>query len=207
MPPTESLVAFLLATLLLAVTPGPGMVHAAAETAASGRAGGRRAAIGYLAGGLVHLAAATLGAGALVAAWPAAAEALRLIGAAWLAWTGLRRLRGRDDAPGRAAPRPSRPSPGFRDAFAVEALNPTSLLFFLAFLPPFADPAAGLPVAVQILVLGLVANLVFSLGDLVAVEFAHRILRAAGAGTRAMRHLGGLAMVALAAAIALDRPA
>ena len=203
MPPTESLVAFLLATLLLAVTPGPGMVHAAAETAASGRAGGRRAALGYLAGGLTHLAAATLGAGALVTAWPAAAEVMRLVGAAWLAWTGLRRLRGRDEA----AVAPARRSPGFRDAFAVEALNPTSLLFFLAFLPPFADPAAGLPVAVQILVLGLVANLVFSLGDLLAVEFAHRILGAAGAGTRAMRHLGGLAMIALAAAIALDRPA
>ncbi|MEX2631029.1 MAG: LysE family translocator [Tistlia sp.] len=147
MPSADLLIPFFLASAVFACVPGPGMFYAAAQTLAAGRKAGWWSALGFHIAGLGHIAAAAFGVSALLAAVPALFTAMKLVGAAYLIWLGVRYLRGgRSSVP---APRRT-PAPtalkALRDSVVVEALNPKSALFHLAFLPQFTDPAAGLPI-------------------------------------------------------------
>jgi threonine/homoserine/homoserine lactone efflux protein len=111
--------------------------------------------LGLVAGGIVHLTAATLGISALLAATPRGLDALTWAGAAYLAWLGWREL---------AAPRSVEdhgPAPLrrrrelFRQGFLVNLLNPKAVLFFLAFLPQFVR-TDGVDPRLQVLALGAV---------------------------------------------------
>lgn len=138
------LAAFAAASLVLAVTPGPGVLFIVARTLAAGRRAGLAAVAGVAAGNFANAVAASLGVAALVAAWPPAYTALRVAGGCYLLWMALQAWR---------APAGEAPAPG-RQAFWVALLNPKTMLFFAALLPPFLDPAAS-PVA-QSLLLGAV---------------------------------------------------
>ena len=116
-------------------------------------------------GTVVHVVAAALGLSALLVSSAAAFAVVKYAGAAYLVALGLRRLLGR--SPERAATGPARlPSPAraFRQGVVVNVLNPKTALFFLAFLPPFLDPARG-PLFGQVLVLGLTFILLGLLSD------------------------------------------
>ena len=140
----ESLfLAFLATSLVLAVTPGPGVVYIVARTAAQGRPAGLASVAGVALGNLCNALAASLGLAALFAASATAFTIVRLAGAAYLVYLGIRMLRPLDpaaQAPALGAPALSRI---FRDGFAVALLNPKTALFFAALLPQFIDPSGS----------------------------------------------------------------
>lgn len=203
---------FFAAALLLAITPGPGIFYVAARTLAGGRAEGIASSFGTGLGGMVHVVAGALGVSALVLASAELFTVLKLAGAAYLVWLGLRTVIAarRDKASvlegGHVAP-PVGAGHAFREGVLVEALNPKTAAFFLAFLPQFVDVAAG-PVALQFVVLGFVSVFLNTLGDLVAVALAGRIRQGAAARPNLvsrLRQASGWAMVALGVGLSLAR--
>jgi threonine/homoserine/homoserine lactone efflux protein len=137
---------------------------------------------------------------------------LKLAGAAYLIWIGLRTVQAaRRDArtvleSGLAAP-PIGPRRAFREGILVEALNPKTAAFFLAFVPQFVDPAAG-HVAVQFVVLGTVSVALNTAADIVVAVAASGIRDDAAARPtliRRLREASGGAMIALGLGLALAR--
>src|SRR5436190_3862743 len=90
MPDLTQLALYFAAALLLAVTPGPGIFYVAARTLAGGRAEGAASSFGTGLGGMVHILAGSLGVSAIVLASTELFTALKLIGAIYLVWLGLR---------------------------------------------------------------------------------------------------------------------
>ncbi|SFD90107.1 LysE family translocator [Roseivivax sediminis] len=150
LPDAGTLLAFLGAALALNLTPGADVMFALASGAGGGRRVGVAAALGVSLGCLVHVALTAAGVAALLAAHPAAFDAIRYAGAAYLIWLAIRAWRA-GPATGEAGAR------GIGRAVArgalTNVLNPKVALFILAFLPQFADPARG-PVWAQMLALG-----------------------------------------------------
>lgn len=209
MPSTDLLLPFFVAAAVFACVPGPGMFYAAARTLASGRKAGWWSALGFHIAGLGHIAAAAFGVSTLLAVVPALFTGMKLLGAACLIWLGigyLRSARTRGSAPRQSrAPTAQR---ALRDSIVVEALNPKSALFHLAFLPQFTDPSADLPVWAQIVVLGVIVNALFSLTDAIPIELSHAVatrLRSSQRLVRALRRLGGGVLIALGVNLALAR--
>ena len=164
------------------------------------------AALGIHAGGYVHVMAAALGLSAIFRHVPEAYLAVKIAGALYLIWLGIRLVAVTPVAT--AAPRLVRRTArqAFFQSVAVEVLNPKAALFFIAFLPQFVDPGAALPVGIQLLVLGTVVNLAFSSADLVVVVLAGKAasaVRSSGLGLRIARALGGSILVGLGARLAL----
>ena len=212
MPDITQLALFSAAAFLLAITPGPGLFYVAARTLSGGRAEGVASSFGTGLGGMVHVIAGSLGVSAIVLASAEWFTALKLIGAAYLVWIGVRTIQAaRRDAlatlaGGIAAP-PVGARRAFREGVLVEALNPKTAAFFLAFVPQFVDATAG-NVAVQFALLGFVCVALNTLADLV-VAFAAGGVRAGAAARpgliRRLREGSGAAMVALGLGLVLVR--
>ncbi|MEY4984747.1 MAG: hypothetical protein RIR62_3013 [Pseudomonadota bacterium] len=172
------LLAFIPAALALNLTPGADMMFTLAQGLRNGPRAGLAANAGIAAGGMVHTVIAGLGLGALVAAHPVAFDAIRWAGVAYLLYLAVQSLRGGAPDQGRdVAARPL--GRVFLDGMLVNLLNPKVILFILAFLPQFVDPAR--PVLAQFLTLGAA----FALGGLV-VNGAVAIF-AGGVGQRLAR--------------------
>lgn len=169
MPDLHGLLLFIGAGILLNLTPGVDMLYILGQAASRGIRAGLIANAGVCAGCSVHIAAATLGVSAVLATSATAFTVLKLIGAAYLIYLGLRlwgaTLRRRSavaTAPQAvprtvrdAAPAAARSSMAiFRGGFLTNALNPKVALFFLAFLPQFIAPGASAK-SVAMLLLGL----------------------------------------------------
>ena len=162
---------FIIAGLLLNLTPGPDVLYVVANGLRRGRRAGVVAALGITAGCFVHIAAAAIGLSALVAASSTAFTVLKWLGAAYLLYVGGALLLSRRGAePGHETPDliadsedPARATgikplkSVFVQGFWTNALNPKVALFFLAFLPQFIAP--GAPHKAQAFVLlGLLFN-------------------------------------------------
>jgi threonine/homoserine/homoserine lactone efflux protein len=208
----SQLALYIAAAALLAVTPGPGIFYVAARTLAGGRAEGVASSFGTGLGGMVHVAAGSLGVSAIVLASAELFTALKLIGAAYLVWIGVRTIRSarREAAPMLAeipAAPPVGPRRAFREGALVEALNPKTAAFFLAFVPQFLDPAAG-HVALQFMLLGVISVALNTLADLVVACAAGGIRDGAAARPALIARLraaSGAAMVALGLGLAFAR--
>src|SRR5438309_8023236 len=129
LPALNQFALYLAAALLLAVTPGPGIFYVAARTLAGGRAEGVASSFGTGLGGMVHVLAGSLGVSVVVLASAELFTALKLIGAAYLVWLGVRTIRiarreASADPEGGAAAPPAGPGRAFREGVLVEALNP-----------------------------------------------------------------------------------
>ncbi|MBK8439516.1 MAG: LysE family translocator [Rhodobacter sp.] len=153
------LLAFLPAALALNLTPGADMMFCLGQGLRGGWRAGQAANLGIAAGGMVHVTLAALGLAAVLKAHPAAFEAVRWAGVAYLLWLAWKALKAGPVRPARVAP--ASVVRVFREALVVNLLNPKVALFILAFLPQFVDTAR--PVVPQFLTLGLV----FSAGGLV----------------------------------------
>ena len=208
MPDTELLIAFLLATAVFAYMPGPSTLYAAAQTIARGRRGGLLASLGIHLGGYVHVAAAALGLAVLFDAVPVLYGAMKLAGAVYLLWLGLRFIVARE-TPGLPGSVPVRsPHRAFWESATVEILNPKTAIFYVAFLPQFTDPGALLPLWAQLLALGTFVNLMFSSADLLCVLLAERItasVRRSPAAGRWANRLGGGILIGLGVNLAVSR--
>ena len=203
---------YIAAAFLLAVTPGPGIFYVAARTLAGGRAEGVASSFGTGLGGMVHVAAGSLGVSAIVLASAELFTALKLVGAAYLVWIGIRTIQSARQGAGPmlgdmpAAP-PVGPRRAFREGALVEALNPKTAAFFLAFVPQFLDPAAG-HVALQFMLLGVISVALNTLADLVVACGAGAIRDGAAARPALIARLraaSGAGMVALGVGLAFAR--
>jgi len=154
-----TLLAFLPAALALNLTPGADMMFCLGQGLKGGWRAGQAANLGIALGGMVHVTLAALGLAAVLKTHPAAYEAVRWAGVAYLLWLAWRALRSGPARPTAVARAPI--ARVFRDALVVNLLNPKVILFILSFLPQFVDPTR--PVIPQFLTLGLV----FSAGGLV----------------------------------------
>jgi threonine/homoserine/homoserine lactone efflux protein len=201
-----SLVAFLIAALVLAVTPGPSITYVVARTVAGGRSEGLASCIGTGIGGLLHVLAAALGLSLLVAESALAFGLLKYLGAAYLVYLGVRLLLRQDAAfvlPGVKAQGAAR---ALREGILVEALNVKTALFFLAFLPQFVTPA--MPLAPQLVLLGSVCVVLNTLADVAAVFAAQKLLSsgpARAARARLLKRASGMTIMGLGAFLALAR--
>jgi len=201
-----TLLAFLFAAVVLAITPGPGIAYVVARTVAGGRSEGLASCFGTGLGGLLHVLAAALGLSLLVAQSAIAFNIVKYIGAAYLIYLGVRLLMQKEQT-FKATPIAAQ---GVRRALfegvAVEALNVKTALFFLAFLPQFVSP--GEPLVPQLVLLGSVCVALNTLVDVVAVFTANRLLRsgvARAARARLMTRMSGITMLGLGAYLALAR--
>lgn len=150
--PAADLATFLIAGIVLNLTPGADVMFATASGLSAGPRAGAAAGVGVGLGGLLHVTLAALGLSALLAAVPSALLALKIAGAAyllWLAWNAWRA-----GAPDLPAPVDLSPARAMWRGFLVNAFNPKVALFILAFLPQFTDPARG-PIWQQIALLGV----------------------------------------------------
>lgn len=166
----DLLPAFLVAALALNFTPGADMMFVTAQSISGGRGPGLAAALGVGAGAIVHAGLAALGLAALVAAQPLAFEVIRYAGAGYLVWIAIQMIRRPPDLSAKAAPARTDLRRAFRQGLATNLLNPKVIVFMLAFLPQFADPARG-GLGLQVFLLGLL----FGLGGtlvLIAVALA-----------------------------------
>jgi threonine/homoserine/homoserine lactone efflux protein len=155
LPTATTLALFTGATLALFVMPGPATMYLMARAIGQGRAAGLASAIALAAGDVVHVLAATVGLSALLTASAPTFTAVKLAGAAYLVWVGVRTWRsGATGAEQATVSSGQSVAEIFREGFLVEVLNPKTALFFLAFVPQFVDPARG-AVWVQFLTLGI----------------------------------------------------
>jgi threonine/homoserine/homoserine lactone efflux protein len=201
MPAPETLAVFALASLALIAFPGPSVFYILARSFAGGRRAGLVSMLGVETGGLVHVAAATLGLSALLASSAVAFGVVKYAGAAYLIWLGISRLRTKE-AP-ELPPMPD--GQVFRQGVLVNVLNPKTALFFLAFLPQFVDPEAG-AASLQAAILGLLFVAIAFVSDgiyaLVGGSVAERIRRSP-AVRRRLDRASGAVLIGLGAVAAL----
>jgi threonine/homoserine/homoserine lactone efflux protein len=150
--PFNELPVFLAATLALNLTPGQDVMFVVAKSLGGSVRTGIAASLGISAGILVHALLATLGAAALLTAWPPLAKLLQAAGAFYLLWLAANTwLAGPVQLT--EEPRPERVGAVVAQGFVTNVLNPKVALFFLLFLPQFVEPAA--PLVPQLLFLSV----------------------------------------------------
>jgi threonine/homoserine/homoserine lactone efflux protein len=180
-PTLDNFLLFVVASVLLVLTPGPNLLYLVSRTLAQGRAAGLVSLAGTSTGFLVHICAAALGLSAVLIAVPVAYDVLRWAGAAyllWLAWDSIRT--GAAVGAGglfttRRLPE-ARPAALYRMGLFTSILNPKVALFYLALFPQFVAPERG-SVLGQSLVLGLVQIVIALIGDTLFIFAAARVAR------------------------------
>lgn len=191
LPAWPSLWGFVAASLLLTLTPGPGVLYIVSRSLMHGRRDGLTAVLGIAAGNLLNAVAASTGLAALFAISPLAFDLVKFAGAAWLVWLGIRMWRDEGRAAADkvvAAPSTSRL---FRDGLLVALLNPKTTLFFAAFLPQFVTSRKSamqqsLALGMLFVLIALVTDGLYALG----AGSASRLL--SSTGTRRLgRRLAG----------------
>ena len=205
MPSASTLALFGLAALGLLVVPGPAVLYIVTRSIHQGRAAGLVSVLGVATGSLVHVTAAALGLSALLMSSAVAFEAVKLIGAAYLIWLGIRILQGRDAQEVPEEVQTANLVRAYAQGVVVNVLNPKTALFFLAFLPQFVDPQAG-GTAPQLLVLGVVFVALGIVSDGTYALVASRLggwLLARPAFARNRRYVTGGVFITLGAAAAL----
>ncbi|MBY4893220.1 LysE family translocator [Rhodobacteraceae bacterium N5(2021)] len=208
MPPVELLVPFLAATAIFAFTPGPGMLYMAVQTIAHGAKAGWLSSIAFHLASYLHIFAAAFGVIVLLKTVPVVLVVLKVIGGFYLIWMGIRLWkRPSSDVPTVQSSDAQSARRAFRDSLTIEVLNPKSALFYFAFLPQFTTLDATSPFWLQILALGIIANVAFSLSDIVCIVFARLVAAKAAASARLVawgRCLGGTVLIVLGARIIAD---
>jgi threonine/homoserine/homoserine lactone efflux protein len=153
MPPVDTLLVFFMASILLALTPGPDNLFVLAQAAQHGRVAGIAVTIGLCTGLLVHTAAVALGVAAIFQASTVAFTTLKYLGATYLLYLAWQSLRAGVSGRGAQQTRSLSFSGLYGRGIIMNITNPKVSLFFLAFLPQFTDPGQG-PLLPQILLLG-----------------------------------------------------
>ena len=204
LPPWPLFSAFLVASLVLAVTPGPGVLYVVTRSLVQGRRLGLVSVAGVALGNLGNAVAAMLGLAALFAVSAAAFSLVKLAGAAYIVWLGVQMLRAPGAVDAAAPPAQDSARRVFREGFVVALLNPKTTIFYAAFLPQFLSPdvppmAQGLLLATLFVAIAAVTDSLWALAA-GAVAPALRGERVRGLG----RWLGGGLFVGLGVFAALS---
>jgi threonine/homoserine/homoserine lactone efflux protein len=202
---TPQLGFFLAAALVLAFTPGPGILYVMARTLSGGKPDGIASTLGTGIGGLVHVAVATAGLSALLAASARGFLVVKYVGALYLVFLGVRSILGARHVTGIPLLRPHGARQAFLEGILTEALNVKTALFFLAFIPQFVDHA--LPVAPQFALLGLLCVCLNTAVDFLVVLLATRLsgyFRNSAKPSQIMSYGSGSVLLGLGAFVALS---
>lgn len=204
--PPETVISFVAASLLLAAAPGPDNIFVLTQSALQGRRAGFAVTLGLCSGLVAHTTAVALGIAAIFQTSAAAYTMLKTIGAcylAYLSWLAFRASAAKITMEGKAAIPLSKL---YKRGIIMNITNPKVSIFFLAFLPLFANPARG-PVALQILGFGVafIAStlIVFGMVALIAGSLGQWLNRSERA-QRIMNMLAGFVFLVLAAMLAFD---
>ena len=195
--------AFVAAIVVFLMIPGPGNLALVTSTSKGGVRAGLACTAGIVVGDQVLLWLALAGLATVLAAYPAAFHAVQWLGAAYLAWMGLRML---FTKPGSGPVLQIRPRHYFRQAFTITLLNPKAIVFYMAFFPLFVDPARHQ----GLLTFGVMALTIATLGSLyglLAVLLTHRFaqrLRANQRASQALEKFAGLLLVGFGIKLALQ---
>ena len=202
----ERLIAFAWVTALTSIVPGPSMMFVMGQAIWRGPKAGWAALLGMQIGYIVWWVAAALGLATLASAYPVAFKALAIVGVLYLAWLGLQAIRHSFHADDDDKPAPARePSRhAFRDGTAVAIGNPKSLIYVVAIIPPFVDPAGA--IGWQIALLAVVALILDLLIGSLYIGAGRQLARAMErAATRRWIDRGiGTVFILIAALIAID---
>lgn len=203
-PSHSSLLLFFSAGVVLLAIPGPAVLYVTSRSIGQGRAAGFVSALGIGVGTLVHVAAAAVGLSALLMSSVTAFGVVKYLGAAYLIYLGVQKLRTKESFElSQEGPR-TRLSRIFGQGIIVNILNPKTALFFFAFLPQFVDASRG-AVALQILFLGTLFAVMGitsdSLWALFAGTVAHHLKRNAR-WLNTQRYVSGGMLISLGVATA-----
>ncbi|ULU26338.1 LysE family translocator [Dyella terrae] len=200
--------AFLLACIVLNLTPGLDTFYILTRSGREGRGVGVAAALGINAGCIVHTLAAVLGISAILITSALAFSVLKYVGAAYLVWIGLRMLLTRGGARQATVTRGQGLAAAFRQGMLTNVLNPKVALFFLAFLPQFVSMQAAHP-QLGLLVLGLSfigTGTVWSMALALLGGHIHRLLTARPRVGQWMDRVCGTVLLGFGVKLALQRP-
>ena len=207
MPDASTFGLFVVAALALLLVPGPSVLYVVARSVEGGWSAGLVSVLGIEIGTLVHVTFATVGLSALLASSAAAFAVVKWLGVAYLVWLGLSQLLGSNGENGAVVVRQERLPRVFLQGVMVNVLNPKTALFFLAFLPQFADPSRG-PVWVQVMVLGATLASLGLLTDgfyaLLSGTASVWLRRRSAGFRRGRRYVSGGVYLALGAASAIS---
>lgn len=155
MIPIENLLAFVLASIVIIVIPGPSVLFVIGRSIAYGRRAGVLSVVGNALGTVPAVIAVAFGVGAIVASSVVAFTVIKIVGAIYLVYLGVQAIRHRNRRTAQGGPAPASILTLLRQGFVVGLTNPKTIAFFVAVLPQFVARDAG-PVWLQLLLLGLV---------------------------------------------------
>jgi len=193
LPAWPLLSAFLIASFVLAVTPGPGVFYIVTRSLLQGRRFGLASVAGVALGNFGNAVGASVGLAALFAVSSLAFMIVKYAGALYLVYLGVQALRTLPSATAATTVLPARLWPIFRDGFVVALLNPKTAVFFAAFLPQFVNADASpllqsLTLGALFVGMAVVTDTVYALAASVA---APALARARGIGTVGRYFTGG----------------
>ncbi|MGX5695483.1 LysE family translocator [Agromyces soli] len=208
MVPASNLWAFVLASVVLIVIPGPSVLFVIGRSLALGRLGGLLSVVGNALGMLPLVAAVALGVGVIVAQSVVLFTAIKIAGALYLAYLGIQAIRHRADASAAVTGRVARRSPWrlLAEGFVVGVSNPKTIAFFVAVLPQFVDFGAG-SIPLQLAELGVVFVLLALACDSIWALAAGAARDWFAKSPRRAEHLaatGGVMMIGLGGVLALS---
>jgi len=196
--------AFVIAIIVFLLIPGPGNLALITSTSKGGIRGGLAATCGVIVGDQVLMWLAVVGVASLLAAYPTAFHAVQWLGAAYLAWLGLRMLLAKaGDAPVLHI----RTGHYLRQAMLITLLNPKAIVFYMAFFPLFVDPAHHQGLLTFAAMAVTIAVLSFAYG-LVVVLLTHHLalrMRANPLIGRMLEKLAGLFLIGFGIKLAVSR--
>ncbi|MCB8981948.1 MAG: LysE family translocator [Ardenticatenaceae bacterium] len=200
------LATFMLAAGLLIVVPGPAVLYVVARSMDQGKVAGIVSVLGIALGAVVHSLAAAVGITAVLAASALAFSTVKYLGAAYLIYLGITTLLKKPDPQEKIVVEPKPLWQIFRQGFVVNLLNPKTALFFLAFLPQFADPARG-SVPLQTFTLGLIFVAIALFSDSIYALLAGQLggwLKQSQTFQQRQRYFSGLVYIALGVGTAVS---
>ncbi len=196
--------AFVAAIIIFLAIPGPGNLALITSTGKGGLRGGLAATFGIIAGDQVLMWAAVAGVAALLLAYPAAFHAVQWLGAAYLAWLGLRMLLAK---PGDKPVLNIQPRHYFRQAALITLLNPKAIVFYMAFFPLFVDPTRHQGALTFGVMAATIALLTFAYG-LLAVLLTHFLaerMRANPVISRVLEKTAGVFLIGFGLKLAVSK--
>jgi leucine efflux protein len=196
--------AFVVAVIIFLAIPGPGNLALITSTGKGGLRGGLAATVGIIAADQVLIWAAVAGVATLLVSYPSAFRAVQWLGAAYLAWLGLKMLFAK---PGSKPILHIEPRRYFRQAAVITLLNPKAIVFYMAFFPLFVDPARHEGLLTFGVMAATVAALTFAYG-LTAVLLTQHLaqrMRANPLIARVLQKIAGVCLVGFGVKLAISR--
>ena len=196
--------AFCAAILVFLALPGPGTFALLTSTAKGGFRAGAAATLGLILGDQVLLWLAVAGVAALLAAQPLLFQGVQYLGAAYLAWIGLKLIFAQ---PGTASPVRIEPRHYARQAFLITLLNPKAIVFYMAFFPLFVDPARHQGLITFGAMAATIAVLTFLYGLTVVLltHFLAERMRANPRITQTLNKLAGVFLIGFGVKLAISK--